>query len=91
MKLKDSTLIGAGSWLYFIVAIVLYIYLNVSWVKTFDFLFGVALLFGLSAWYVVDRIKYPDPSQRKSRWAITSYGWPYRRDVKECPPHNPQE
>jgi hypothetical protein len=89
MKLKGTTLIGSAYSIYFITAVILSVYFNVSWINTFDFLAGFVLLLGLSLWYVVDKIRYSDPSRpRKSRWTITSYGWPYRR-YKECPPHNP--
>jgi hypothetical protein len=90
MKLKGTTVFGIALWVYFITAITMSVYFHVSWINTFDFLFGAVLLLGLSLWYVVDRIKYHDPSQpRKSRWGITPYGWPYRRRSPECPPHNP--
>jgi len=94
MKLKVGTLIGIGVWVYFITAIVLSVYFNVSWIDTLDFLLGVVLTFGLAVWFIIDRIKYPDPSQRKSRWLITPYGFPYRRPshaAHDCSPPNPQK
>jgi hypothetical protein len=89
MKLRPTTLFGIALWIYFITAIILSVYFNVSWINTFDFLLGVVVTLGLAAWFVIDRIKYPDPSQRKSRWAITRYGFPYRRSSHDCPPHHP--
>jgi hypothetical protein len=88
MKLKVSTLVGSAYSIYFITAIILSVYFSVSWINTFDFLFGLVLLLGLSLWYIVDRIWHSDsPRPRKSRGMITSYGWPYRRS-ENCPPHN---
>jgi hypothetical protein len=88
MKLKGSTLVGSAYSIYFITAIILSVYFSVSWINTFDFLFGLVLLLGLSLWYIADRIWHSDSSRpRKSRWMITSYGWPYRRS-ENCPPHN---
>jgi hypothetical protein len=79
-------------WLYFIVAIIPYVYLNVAWVNTFDFLFGLFLLIVLSVWYVVNRIRYRDPSRpRTSRWGIGPWEMVYRRGSDECPPQHPQK
>jgi hypothetical protein len=92
LRFKASTLLAAAMWLYFIVAIILYVYLNVAWVNTFDFLFGAFFLVILSVWYVIDRIRYRDPSRpRTSRWAIGPYGMICRRGSGECPPQNPQK
>ena len=63
MKLHGTTLFGVTLWIYFIVAIILSVYLNVSWINTFDFLLGLIALFGLSLWFVLDRIFPEDPSQ----------------------------
>lgn len=91
MKLKGSTILGCAIWVYFIVGVVLYVGFNVAWVKTFDFVFGFVIVIALSVWYVVDRIRYHDPSRpNTSHWGITPYGWIYRRRSHESPPrHNP--
>ncbi len=75
MKIKPGWWIACAWWIYFITAMFLYGYLKVSWVNTLDLLLGFAALLVLSVWYIVDRIRYRDPSRpRKCGWVIGSYG-----------------
>lgn len=88
-KFQRGWLWAVATWAYLIAAIILYVYFDVAWVNTFDVLFGTAALIVLSIWYVTDRIRYSDPSRRRtSSWAIGPYGMVYRRHPKQCPPEN---
>jgi len=53
MKLEGSPLAVSALWIYLIVAIILSVYLNVSWVKMF--LLGLIALLGLFVWYFTER------------------------------------
>ena len=90
MKVTRSWLIAVVGWAYFLTAIFLYVYLNVSWVNTFDVLLGFAAALVLSVWYVADRIRYRDSSRPrgKSGWVIGPYGVFRRRQDAEFRPRN---
>jgi hypothetical protein len=75
MKISTGWLITALAWAYFVTALFLYIYLKIAWVNTLDVLLGFAVLVAFSAWFVIDRFRYRDPSSpRTSKWVLGPYG-----------------